>query len=97
MTKFQSIKALCGIVIVIIVTAWATLQIQDFFSSSSEAGPVSHNTGPAFYISTSELQRRLNSQYPQANLVVDGRCGPATQRWWDRAYGDQNAMKLWPE
>ena len=47
MTKFQSIKALTGIVIVIIVTAWATLQIQDFFSSS-EVGSVSHNTGPAF-------------------------------------------------
>ena len=46
MTKFQSIKAIFGIVIIIIVTAWATLQIHVF--SSSEAGLVSHNTGPAF-------------------------------------------------
>jgi len=63
----------------------------------SRAGSVFHDAGPVLYISTSELQRRLNKQFPKARLVVDGKCGRETQRWWDRAYGDQIAIELWPE
>ncbi len=68
-----------------------------FSSSPSGTDSVSRDAGSVLYISTSELQRRLNKQYSEAKLAVDGDCGDQTQFWWDRAYGDQIAIELWPE
>ncbi len=86
--------------VVIVVSLWgihAYKNYMGFSSPSSGAGLASPEAGPVLYISTSELQTRLNKQYPEAKLVVDGRCGRETQRWWDRAYGDQTSIELWPE
>ncbi len=57
----------------------------------------SPSAAQAHIMSTQELQRELNRRYPEAKLIVDGKCGRETQRWWDRAYGDQTAISLWPE
>ncbi len=86
--------------IVFVVALWGVHAYKNYmkFSPSNEPGAAgSTSVRPAQYISTSELQTRLNKQYPEAKLVVDGKCGPETQRWWDRAYGDQTALELWPE
>ena len=91
MNKFQSIKALLGIVIVILVTRWATLEAHDF--SPSGAGPVLQNAGPVL-LSTIGLQRELNRRYPKLKLAEDGVYGPATEAAHVRAIGDQYAIEL---
>ena len=47
MTKFQSIKALLGIVIVISVTIWATLQVHEFLPSNEPVAEVAPMEAPA--------------------------------------------------
>ena len=94
MTKFQSIKALLGIVIVILVTRWATLEVHDFLPSG--AGSVSHDTEPVL-LSTIDLQRELNRRYPDLKLEEDGVYGVLTEAAHVRAIGDQYAKELWPE
>ena len=84
--------------IVMAVSIWAyKLYAKRVFSPPESGADTSTVEAPAQYISTSNLQRRLNKQYPEAKLVVDGKCGTQTQFWWDRAYGDQIAIELWPE
>ncbi len=68
--------------------------------SPSSSGPVAGATqaeAPARIMSTMDLQRALNRQYPEAKLAVDGVYGPATRFWHNRASGDQIAIELWPE
>ncbi len=86
--------------IVFVVSLWGVNAYKNYmkFSPLHESGAdTSSVEAPAQYISTSELQTRLNKQYPEAKLVGDGKCGRETQLWWDRAYGDQTAIELWPE
>ena len=88
---------------IITVTTIAMLMVASYLVGTerdtflpSKTDSVSQDAG-SVYISTAELQRKLNKQYPEAKLVIDGACGPLTQQWWNRAYGDQNALALWPK
>ncbi len=82
---------------IIVLAAFMVLLGMAKLPSSGPAALGSTSIAPAHIISTVELQTRLNKQYPEAKLAVDGRCGKQTQLWWDRAYGDQCAKELWPE
>ncbi len=101
MNKYQSIKALLGIVIVILVTRWATLEVHDFFPSGM--GSVSHDTGPvlfddpndiSYWPSIDELQWFAQTK-PDGLFRKNSQDDYEARRWvW---YGNQNAMILWPE
>ncbi len=93
MTKFQSIKALLGIIIVISITIWTTLQVNDFLPSELGVAD-SPSVAPVHIMSTIELQRELNRRYPKLKLEEDGVYGPATEAAHVRAIGDQYAKEL---
>jgi len=92
MTKYQSLKALLGIVIIVLVTIWATLLVHEFLPRVGvEVTPME---APAQLLSTIDLQRVLNRRYPDLKLAEDGVYGPATEAAHVRAIGDQYAKEL---
>ena len=92
MTKFQSIKTLLALAIVIWLTICFTIKVVQKFSPPCEVD--ASELSASALISCLDLQRELNRRYPELKLKEDGICGKATQAAWDRAVGDQYAMEL---
>lgn len=96
MTKFQSIKALLGIVIVVMVT-W---HVKDFFPSGT--GSVSHDAGPVLFDDPNDIRYWPSIDELQwfAQTPRDGLFGKKSQaayevrRWlW---YCNMSARATWP-